>query len=237
MSERDLESLIDTTDPAWPIIQQWIREAHHSVEVLQTSRQQGEAVLLQLQITTRSSMGAVALETGGILLDHGWLRFLGSGSERMKGNLLDWNGVSEDAPGRGLKDAWIVAHDVVGGFFALNGGAFPGKPGSVFYFSPGVLRWENLNISYPQLLYWAICGDLGLFYERLRWPGWELETAALHGDQGFSIVPFLWANPEVPLAERSKRSVPMTELWNLQLALAQQIANLPPGTEVKINLV
>lgn len=187
MPKRLLDELINTTDSALPLIQAWIKNAHNHVGVLPTGRRRGEEVLLHLQVTTRSPVGAMALETGGMFIDHGWLRFLGSGCERMNGNLQNWNADEGRAGHYPLKDALIIAHDVLGGFFALNGGAFSGKLGTVFYFAPDTLQWEDTHKSYSGLLEWAICGDVGLFYETMRWPNWEQETASLNGDQKLSI--------------------------------------------------
>jgi len=40
-----------------------------------------KSALVAVQVTTRSPMGAIIYETGGILVDHGWIRILGSGCE------------------------------------------------------------------------------------------------------------------------------------------------------------
>jgi len=237
MQKRTLKELINTTDLAWPLVQEWINEARNHVEVLPANRAQGENVLLHLQVTTRSPMGAIALESGGILIDHGWLRFLGSGHERMHGNLRSWNTPGEILEEYGLKDALIVAYDVAGGFFALNGGAFPGKLGTAFYFAPDRLQWENTNKSYSDLLGWALSRDVGLYYENMRWPGWENDIAALSGDQGMSIYPFVFLDRDVPVAQRSRRAVPLYELWHLYLDLSRQLKNLPAGTPIQFVIV
>lgn len=44
----------------------------------------------------------------------------------------------------------VVAHDVLGGVFALNGPTphaigCPGEPGEVLYFAPDALAWEALG--------------------------------------------------------------------------------------------
>ncbi|MGB8345876.1 MAG: DUF2625 family protein, partial [Ktedonobacteraceae bacterium] len=143
MQKRALNELIDTVDLAWPLIQGWIDAAHHSVEVLDVNQERADEVLLYLQVTTRSPLGSVAFETGGMLIDHGWIRFLGSGHERMRGDLLSWNTKGDILESHLLNNALVVAHDAVGGFFALNGGAFPGRPGEVFYFAPDTLEWKN----------------------------------------------------------------------------------------------
>jgi hypothetical protein len=220
MQRRSLKELINTEDPGWPLVQEWLADARNQVEILDGDRAQGEEVLLHLQVTTRSPLGAIALETGGILIDHGWLRFLGSGNARMHGNLQSWNS------GDLLKGGLVIAHDALGGFFALNGGAFPGKPGTAFYFAPDTLSWEQTNKSYSELLVWALSGDLEMFYGNLRWPGWENDLATLTGDQGMSIYPFLFAQGG-PVAERSRRPVPMSELARLHLDLAHQLRDLP----------
>ncbi|HEU0026524.1 MAG TPA: DUF2625 family protein [Ktedonobacterales bacterium] len=122
---RQLYELIDAVDPAWPLIQSWTAASGRLIEVLPAERPRGEATLIALQVTTHSALGAMALETGGILIDHGWLRLLGSGGQRMRGDLCSWNGFDGRDEITPLKDALIVAHDAIGGFFALNGGAWP----------------------------------------------------------------------------------------------------------------
>ncbi len=118
----------------------------------------------------------------------------------------------------------------MGGFFALNGGAFPGVTGPTHYLAPDTLGWEDLGMSYSQLLYWAATGDLAGFYENARWPGWQGEVRALSGDRGMPIYPPLWAEGG-PVSERSWRPVPMIELWGVQREIANQIRSLSePGT-------
>ncbi len=194
-------------------------------------------MLLHLQVTTRSPMGAIALETGGILIDRGWLRFLGSGHERMRGSLLTWNANGGMIESHLLKNAFIVAHDVVGGFFALNGGAFAGKLGTAFYFAPDTLKWEDTKKSYSDLLSWALSGDVGLFYQSMRWPDWENDISSLSGDRGISIFPFLFTEKGIPVSERSRRSVPLDELWRLHLDLAPLLRDLPVGTPIRFHIV
>jgi len=237
MQHRSLQELINTEDPAWPLVQEWIATAHHTVEVLPTEREKGEETLLHLQITTRSPMGAIVLETGGILIDHGWLRFLGAGNERMQETLLTWN-----TSGAVLEDrdrehgTFLIAYDILGGFFALNGGAFPGQPGNIYYFAPDSLKWEDMNMSYSQILNWALNGDLEQFYQGMRWPDWEQDCASLSGDFGISIYPFLFTNKEMPIATRSRRPMPMAELWRLHRDLAQHLKDLPAGTTIQFNI-
>lgn len=209
---------------SWAKTQEWLQSVPNAAEVLQGDREKGEFILRQLQVSPKSLMGSIALETGGVLFDHGWLRLLGAGNEQAKGNLLNWNVTKE---GFRQPNAFIVAHDAVGGFFAMNGGAFPGKQGNIFYMAPDTLTWQDLGGSYAQLFSWAATGDLEKFYKNMRWPGWQDEVSALSADQGISIYPFLWAKVDTPLLERPRKVVAMVELWKMEQELAHQIQNLP----------
>lgn len=213
------ELLLD--DPAWPLVQEWITGAANHVEVLPAQEPDRSNVLHALQVTTRSPMGAIAYKTGGLLVDRGWLRILGSGHPRLPRDLAGWNRgrtwTDEQSP-----PLLLVADDVVGGSFALNGGAFAGPPGSVHYFAPDTLRWEPLGMGYSAFLTWAFTGDLEEFYASVRWPGWAEEVASLSGDEALSIYPFLCAKGP-PVGERSRRAVPMAQLYDLQLDLQRQL--------------
>ena len=232
--QRSLEQLTAVEDPAWPLIQGWITEARQTVEALPAEQAQAEATLLALQVTTRSPIGALALETGGILVDHGWLRLLGSGHARLPDTLLMWNGLGEPAMGPPLEGAFVVAVDVLGGVFALNGGGL-GSDGGIYYFAPDRLNWEALGSSHLAFVEWALTGDLARFYVSERWPGWEQEVAALEPAQGISVYPFLWAAGE-PVAARSRRAVPLAELWALEREMAPQLKDLAPGTQIRLRI-
>lgn len=144
---RTLEELIDTEDAALPLVQEWAAGASHPFEILEPSEADRQRVLLALQVTTRSTMGAVAHDTGGLLIDHGWLRVLGSGHPKLARNIVDWN--EERSSG-----FLLVADDVVGGFFALNGGGLGEDAGAMYYWAPETLRWESLEIGYSDFLEW-----------------------------------------------------------------------------------
>src|ERR1051326_4011840 len=74
---RTLSELVNSDDPGIDKIRDWARNAANECVLLSPSAQR-EQVLLQTQVTTRSTMGAIAYETGGILIDGGGLRGPGS---------------------------------------------------------------------------------------------------------------------------------------------------------------
>lgn len=71
---KTLEALIDTQDPGWPLIEEWMAEAKNRYRILPKTSQRADRELLDAQVTTRSIMGAVIYETGGILINEGWIR-------------------------------------------------------------------------------------------------------------------------------------------------------------------
>lgn len=215
-----LTELINTADPGWPLVQEWLTKAHNPVEVLPiVSRKQAEQALLATQVTTRSPMGAVVYESGGLLIDHGWLRVLGSGHPRLSRSLPAWN----EGKSAGFL---LVADDVLGGFFALNGGSLGPDAGNVYYFAPDRLAWEPLDLGYSDFLHFCFNGDLNQFYEGQRWQNWPADVERLDGTQGFSFVPFLWLKHD-NIDRLSRKAVPLEELWTLEQDLARQLG--PPS--------
>ena len=157
-------------------------------------------------------MGALAYETGGLLIDHGWIRFLGSGHPKLPRGIASWN--EEQTGSVGQAGYLLVADDAVGGFFVVNGGGLPGDPGSITYLSPFSGEWEDMGASYSQLLSWTLTGDLDEFYEGSRWKSWKEDVQALEGDRAFSFYPFLWAEGP-PIDERTRVAVPVAELLGI----------------------
>lgn len=208
---RTLDDLIATDDDAPPLVRKWAQGATHPFEVLPPS-QDRERVLLALQVTTRSPMGAVAYETGGLLIDHGWLRVLGSGHTKLHRNLVDWN--KERSAG-----FLLVADDVVGGFFALNGGGLGDDAGAMYYWAPDSLAWEPLEIGYGNFIEWASTDRLQAFYADLRWNGWEADMKSIEADQCFNFYPFLWTK-EGSVKASARKAVSIAEQYALNTELA-----------------
>ena len=211
---RPLSELLDLQDPAFPLIQKWAAEAVRPVEILPPSALREEA-LLQTQVTTHSTMGAVVYETGGILIDHGWLRVLGSGHDRLTRTLPSWN--KDRANG-----LYLVADDAIGGFFAMNGGALGEDLKNVYYFAPDSLNWEPLNIGYSDFLHWACMWQLEEFYDWIRWSNWESDVATLHGDRCYGFYPPLFTR-EGKGGCGDRAEVPVEEAWGLQMDFQRQL--------------
>lgn len=212
---RPYEALLETTHPAWPLVQEWVAAATAPVEVLAADPQDAKVALTALQVTTRSPMGAIVHETGGLLIDHGWVRLLGSGHPRLPRSLPSWTR-EQLSHAHGTPPPYLlVADDALGGSFGLNGGGLPAGLGHVCYFAPDTLAWEDLELGYTDFVRWCLSGKLEAFYDGMRWDGWADEVRDLGGDQAILIYPFTWTRGP-SFGERTRDRVPVRELCKLQ---------------------
>lgn len=217
---RTLNELLDRDDPAFPLIRQWACEADIPVELLPPSAGRDD-VLLSLQVTTRSPLGAIAYETGGILVDDGWLRILGSGHGKLGRNIATWN------EGR-AQGFLLVADDVLGGFFAINGGALGPDQGKMYYLAPETLAWEALEIGFTAFFAWAFTRQLRQFYGRQPGAAADFDELPLSGELCLTFYPFLWMQ-EGSLKTSSRRAIPVAEQWALNLDLQQTLPHARAG--------
>lgn len=211
VSMRPVSELIEHLEPAWPELRVAIDGAPTLAEVIPIERERAEQVLQRLQVTTRSVLGALAYETGGILCDEGWIRVLGGGGQGLP-DIATANGIVDGPPPLAIPGALIVAHDVLGGRFAVNDDAFGGQRGEVHYFAPDSLRWEPLGVGHTEFLMWSMSGAPTQFYELFRWAGWQAEVRPLRLDQGIRLDPPPFTVEGKDVSRVSRRVVPWDEL-------------------------
>ncbi|MDN3580679.1 DUF2625 domain-containing protein [Mucilaginibacter flavus] len=196
---------------AWPLLLQDIKSAKNKVEILPASN--GKEALYQTQVSTHSYMGAVIYFTGGILVDNGWIRILGSGSKKLQRSLPDWNkGKSFNQLGE-QPSFLLIADDADGGFFAINGGKFGDDMGKVYYLAPERLKWEALHISYSEFLNFCWYGDMKQFYDGLRWTHWQDDLSKLKADEVFTFYPYLWTAEGKDINKVTRNVTPIQEAY------------------------
>jgi hypothetical protein len=143
-------------------------------------------------------MGALVYGCGSVVIEGSWLRVLGSGCERIKRGIYGFNLYKSFSEAEQIPRCLLVADDVLGGFFAINGGAFRGKASNVFYCAPHSSKLEDMQLGYSQFLYWAFCGDISKFYELYRWDGWRENVRNFSLDKMmFAMSPLLWQDAGV----------------------------------------
>jgi hypothetical protein len=215
MSKRKLKELIDTNDPGIELLKQLVSEAEVPCELLPPGPERDNA-LLYLQVTTRSILGAFAYDTGGLLIDDGWLRLLGSGHPKLTRSLHEWNSPRTDGA------FYLVGDDAAGGFYALNGGAFGDDLGAVYYWPPDSLEWESLEMGHTDFVATFLTNQIEAFYESLRWSNWRDEVKTLATDRCFAFFPFLWTE-EGSVEGSSRSTVPVSEAWEAKVDIVRQL--------------
>jgi hypothetical protein len=213
MSKRKLDELIDNQEPAIKLLQQLVNDAKVPCELLPPGPER-EKALLYLQVTTRSTLGGLAYDTGGLLIDDGWLRLLGSGHAKLSRSLHEWNSPRTDGA------FYLVGDDLAGGFFAINGGAFGDDLGSVYYWPPDSLEWESLERGFTDFVAMFLTHTIENYYTDLRWSTWREDARSASSDQCFAFFPFLWTKEGS--VERSHRSVvPMSQMWDAKVDIVR----------------
>ena len=225
---RPVEQLIDKANTAWPFVKQQIDSGKNKIEVLAADSNTAKLALYQTQITTRSPLGAVIINTGGILVDDGWIRILGSGNVKLKRSLPEWNkGKSFFIFGE-IPTYILIADDAVGGFFALNGTEFGKDKGNIYYLSPDRLIWEPLGFSYTEFLYFCFNNNLDDFYKDLRWKNWRKQVTKLSGNSVFNFFPFLWTKEGKEINKTRRKIIAVQSQFEFNMKSRKEL-----GLEIK----
>ncbi len=221
---RPVEELINKTEPAWILVKQWIKSAKNKVEVLPVDSVNAKDALYKTQVSTRSAMGNIVYETGGILIDGGWIRILGSGSKKLNRSLPYWN------KGKAYKDFgdapsfFLIADDAIGGFFVLNGGSLGEKSiGKVFYLAPDNLLYEPLDLNYSEFINFCFNENLEKFYSGNKWNSWKTDVSKLSGDSAFAFYPFLWSNEGKDINKNTRGVVSIEEQYTTTIIQRKQL--------------
>lgn len=197
----------------WEDVKYAMKIARNKFEILPADPLKAKEALHQLQVTTRSPMGAIVYLTGGILIDNGWIRILGSGSKKLNRSLPEWNlGKNSQTNSENLKFL-LVADDAIGGFFALNGGAFGKDLGQIYYLAPDRLKWEAQHMSYSDFINFCFVGDMDQYYDGLRWPTWKKDLLQVSGDKSFYFYPYLWTKEGKDIKKDKRTIVPVNEVY------------------------
>jgi hypothetical protein len=229
MRIRSAGELANPEVPAWPAISSLMSEAPvDAIVVPPRDADAGPQTLFRLQVTTGSTLGALAAYCGALLVDHGWLRLLGSGLEGLP-SLAEANGLGGPTERSAPPGHLVIGHDVLGGTFAVNGGGLPGDQGEICYFGPDTLSWTPIGVAgHSALVRWALSGGLGETFADLRWPGWEPQAAATGPGQAIFTYPPLWAaESRGSIVQRGV--VPLSEVLGVRDDFARQLRDVPSG--------
>lgn len=218
-----LDELINQTDPAWPLVQKWIDSAKNKVEILEADPAAAKEALFNTQVSTYSTLGAVIYNTGGIMVDNGWIRILGSGSTRLNRSVSEWN-KGKTIQEYGDKPAYLlIADDAAGGFFAINYGAFGDDLKNIYYLAPNSLKWESLGAGYSEFIRFCFDSDLSKFYKGLRWSTWDKFISSLDGSKSYTFRPYLWAKEGTNIEKCVRKVIPTEDLYQFNIMKQKEL--------------
>jgi len=219
-----IEKLINKTDPAWPLVKKWIDSAKNKVEVLPVDSAKAKEVLYNAQMTTYATLGSVIYNTGGILVDNGWIRILGSGSEKLNRNIAEWNkGKTLEEYGDNMPYL-LIADDAIGGFFAINYGGLGKDIKNVYYLEPNSLTWQPLGAGYGEFLVFCFDSDLSKFYKGLRWSSWNQFIGNLDGSKTYSFRPYLWQEG-TDIEKCTRKLVGVEDMYKFNIMKSKEFKN------------
>lgn len=181
-----------------------INRSTKKVQVLPVKETIKEEARKRLSLNPESVCGTVIENTGGIIIED-WIRLYGSGEV----NVIARNELYPF-------EEFVVGEDILGGLYVYL------ENGNIGYFAPDCLELEDMEIRYPQFLYWCLHGDTDTFYLDYRWKGWQQEVAKLGYDEGVAFYPFLWAGAE-SLESWMRKVVPINEMIGLEFDYLKQI--------------
>jgi Protein of unknown function DUF2625 len=204
--KKTIKELVSSNDTSWNKILELKASARNIVEILPKDHGKAEAALIEAQLPANTFLGSIIYESGGILVDKGWIRILGSGCTRLNRSVPSWNKGKTTASTKIPYTFMLVADDVLGGMFALKS---DGKqsPDSciVYYYGPNSLKWKATGFNYRTFISYCFSGSIKRFYDDFRWAGWEQEVSQMDGNQVISCFPLLWTRNA--LEQKSNRKI------------------------------
>jgi len=213
---KSIDELKKPGKDSWLRIEMMVEHAKNKVEILAPDSEKASVALLQSQFTTGTNLGSVIYYSGGILVDGGWIRILGSGNKRLSRSVPEWNAGKISAMRNSEMFYLLIADDVMGGLFAVKASSVNEVEtvGQVFYFGPNSLSWQSTGLSYGGFLHFCFNGNLKEFYEDFRWKGWQEEVAVLDANSVISCYPLLWTREGLQL-KANRKQVGIQSQWNL----------------------
>jgi hypothetical protein len=232
-SRRPLEQLVDPKSTTWAEITTMIARSPSRCLIVAADATSSSTALENLQVTTRTYLGAMVWHCGFIAIDDNWLRLLGAGNADIPAPH------EQTFPGDGSIPRFTgiaVAFDVLGGVFAIHGSGLQFERGTVLYWAPDTLSWTALGVGHSGFVAAAVSGQLAAFYEGLRWPGWEAECRALNEGQGLSAYPPPFTKEGKNWSSVSRRAAPLTEVVRLSFEYGRQVGALPAGSQFDVRV-
>lgn len=155
-----------------------------------------------------TNFGLLITTSGGVSVN-GVIRLLGSNRDPNFRDITLWN-VKFGSAG-----TVILGDDIFGGVFAVNTGAFSENLGSVFYFAPDTLEWEDTELQLSRFFVWLKDGDMQGFYGQFSAEEYEkLRAMNVKFNEVLHILPPQWS-AEFRTEPHDVRAINIDEYYRL----------------------
>lgn len=139
------------------------------------------------QADRSTNFGLLINECGGIV-SNGVVRLLGSNRDPQ---FRDINLFNIKFGSAGMI---FFGDDIFGGIFAVNTGLFSENLGSIMYFAPDTLEWEDTELRLSELFAWLKDGDMAEFYGQFSAEEYEkLRAMNVPFNKVLSFYPPQWS--------------------------------------------
>ncbi|MEO8088575.1 MAG: DUF2625 family protein [Bacteroidota bacterium] len=212
---KPLSELVQGT-AGWERVTFIASHARNKVQILEKDSARSSNALMESQLSTNTLLGSIIYSCGGILIDEGWIRILGSGNSQLTRSVPEWNKGKLAATRNDESFYLLVADDVLGGLFAIKAGSAEELEtiGQVFYYGPNSLTWQPTGLSYSSFISYCFSGNIKDFYSDFRWKGWQEDVRTIDCNTVISCYPMLWTREGLQLKANRKLLAIQTQ-WNM----------------------
>lgn len=156
-----------------------------------------------------TNFGLLITQCGGVVVN-GVVRLLGSNQSDEYRDINLFN--IKFGTGGGYI---FLGDDIFGGIFAVNTGLFSENLGSIMYFAPDTLEWEDTELQLSGLFAWLKDGDMAGFYGQFSEEEYEKLRAMNVGfNKVLSIFPPQWS-AEFNTEKHDVREIDIYEYYRL----------------------
>lgn len=219
---KSADELINYSNPGWKALRKQIDTAINKVEIMPVDTNQARLAIYETQISTESFLGTIIYMTGGLLFEDGWIRFLGSGSNRLTRSISTWNKGKTFTEVGERPPYLLIADDALGGFFALNRGGLGSDGGNIYYLAPATLQWQALDMNLNEFLHFCFDGDFEEFYKPYMSKNWHYEITNLPADKCYNYTPPLWSKEGKKFSKSVRKYIPCEEQYQINMKMRKQ---------------
>lgn len=155
-----------------------------------------------------TNFGLLITQSGGVVVN-GVVRLLGSNRDPQFRDINMFN-IKFGSAG-----TVILGDDIFGGIFAVNTGLFSDNLGSIMYFAPDTLEWEDTELQLSGLFAWLKDGDMAGYYGQFSAEEYERLRAMNVGfNKVLHIMPPQWS-AEFKTEPHDVRAIDIDEYYRL----------------------